>query len=238
MLYFLIPVYNEVDNLELLAKNLINFKYDDEKHFVFVDDCSTDNSVEDIKKHFAGFPLEVITKKENGGPGDSFNKGFEWILSQKPKSKDRIVTLEADNTSDIGILKTMLTISNLDYDLVLASVYAQGGGFVNTSLFRKVLSIIANLFIRNVLDIKVLTMSSFYRVYSPKVLKDIKEKYTTIIEEKGFISMVEVVFKSIKVNAKIIEVPMKLNSDNRVGKSKMKIFSTGISYLKFLLKKK
>ncbi|MGB1316542.1 MAG: glycosyltransferase, partial [Chitinophagales bacterium] len=171
------------------------------------------NSVEDIKKHFAGFPLEVITKKENGGPGDSFNKGFEWILSQKPKSTDRIVTLEADNTSDIGILKTMLTISHLEFDMVLASVYAQGGEFINTGLFRKVLSIVANLFLRNVLDIKVLTMSSFYRVYSPKVLKDIKEKYTTIIEEKGFISMVEVVFKSIKVNAKIIEVPMKLNSD-------------------------
>ncbi|MFT4645008.1 MAG: dolichol-phosphate mannosyltransferase [Planctomycetota bacterium] len=238
MFYFLVPAYNEEANIPLLAKNLIDFKCSDEKTFVFVDDCSSDNTIDTLKTHFAGENLEVITKEVNGGPGDSFNIGFKWIIENSKSDSDKIITLEADNTSDIGILSNMLTISDLGFDLVLASVYAQGGGFVNTSLFRKVLSITANFFIRNILDIKVLTMSSFYRVYSMSVLKNIDEKFDKIIEEEGFISMVEILYKAVKVDAKIIEVPMQLNSKNREGKSKMKIMSTGISYLKFLAKKK
>jgi dolichol-phosphate mannosyltransferase len=238
MFYFLVPAYNEEANIPLLAKNLIDFKCSDEKTFVFVDDCSSDNTIDTLKTHFAGEKLEIITKEVNGGPGDSFNIGFKWILENSKSDSNKIITLEADNTSDIGILSNMLTISDLGFDLVLASVYAQGGGFVNTSLFRKVLSITANFFIRNILDIKVLTMSSFYRVYSMSVLKNIDEKFDKIIEEEGFISMVEILYKAVKVDAKIIEVPMQLNSKNREGKSKMKIMSTGISYLKFLAKKK
>ena len=37
--------------------------------------------------------------------------------------------------------------------------------------------------------------------------------------------MLEILLKSIKLNARIIEVPMILKSDKRVGKSKMKIFN-------------
>ena len=238
MYYFLVPAYNEEANIPLLAKNLIDFNCATEKTFVFVDDCSSDNTVETLKEHFTGQKLEIITKVTNGGPGDSFNIGFNWILANSQSDSDKIITLEADNTSDIGILSNMLSISDLGFDLVLASVYAQGGGFVNTSLFRKILSITANFFIRNILDIKVLTMSSFYRVYSLSVLKNINAKFNEIIEENGFISMVEILYKAVKVGAKIIEVPMQLNSKNREGKSKMKIVSTGISYLKFLMKKK
>lgn len=238
MYYFLVPAYNEEANIPLLAKNLINFECKEEKTFVFVDDCSSDNTVEVLKQHFAGHNLKVITKLINGGPGDSFNIGFNWIIRNSQSESDKIITLEADNTSDIGILSNMLSISDLGFDLVLASVYAQGGGFVNTSLFRKVLSITANFFIRNILDIKILTMSSFYRVYSLSVLKKIDAKFNKIIEEDGFISMVEVLYKAVRVDASMIEVPMELNSKNREGKSKMKIMSTGISYLKFLLKKK
>lgn len=238
MYYFLVPAYNEEANIPLLAKNLIDFKCTEDKTFVFVDDCSSDNTVETLKTHFAGQNLKVIPKLINGGPGDSFNIGFKWILKNSKSDSDKIITLEADNTSDIGILSNMLTISDLGFDLVLASVYAQGGGFVNTSLFRKILSITANFFIRNILDIKILTMSSFYRVYSISVLKNIQAKFNTIIEEDGFISMVEVLYKAVKVDATMIEVPMELNSKNREGKSKMKIVSTGISYLKFLMKNK
>ena len=46
--------------------------------------------------------------------------------------------------------------------------------------------------------------------------------------------MVEILIKAIKLEAKIIEVPMLLNSENRKGKSKMKIFKTILSYLRFL----
>ncbi|MGP8215897.1 MAG: glycosyltransferase family 2 protein [Bacteroidia bacterium] len=236
MIYILIPVFNEAENIPLLAQNLIESLPGEHKYYVFVDDCSTDRTIALIQKHFDGKPLQIITKTANGGPGDSFNKGFDWILSHSTSSSDLVVTMEGDNTSDIGILFTMLTLSRLGFDLILASIYAQGGYFRRTSFLRKSLSALANAIIRLIFDLKVLTLSSFYRIYSVPLLAKIKEKHTVIITEKGYISMVEVLLRAIRVNARIIEVPMILDSSKRKGSSKMKIIKTTKNYIFFLLK--
>ncbi len=235
MLYFLIPVYNEEENIPELAENLLGIIPDERKFFVFVDDGSADRTVEMIRGSFAEDSFHIITKPENKGPGDSFNLGFEYLLGLDLLNDDLIVTIEADNTSDIKILERMVLNARSGYGLVLASPYAQGGGFEETTFFRKVLSFLANTILRFCFDVKVLTLSSFYRVYKPEILRLIKAKYGTIIEEPGFICMVEILIKAIRCKAEIIEVPMKLYSAKRKGKSKMKIFKTGKSYLKFLI---
>jgi len=240
MIYFLIPVFNEEANLESLYKTLTQSLPGREKFFLFVDDCSVDNSVSMLKDLFRAIPqFEVLTKTVNAGPGHSFNMGFEWILSHSENSAhDLVITMEADNTSDIKILSDMIAISGMGYDLVLASVYAQGGGFGSTSLFRKLISFFANILLRFAFGIKVLTLSSFYRVYHLTLLSEIKKKHSTIIEEPGFISMVEILIKAIRLDAKIIEVPVRLFAERRKGKSKMKIANTFLSYVKLLMKAK
>lgn len=238
MLYFLIPVYNEEMNIADLSENLINVLPDEDKFFVFVDDGSKDSTIEVIRSSFPKDTVHIITKPENKGPGDSFNLGFEHLLQMNMTDGDLIVSIEADNTSDVKILERMILNARTGYELVLASPYAQGGGFEDTTLFRKVLSFAANTVLRFCFDVKVLTLSSFYRVYKPEILRAIKAKYGTIIEEPGFICMVEILIKAIRCKAEIIEVPMKLYSAKRKGKSKMKIMKTGRSYLKFLLKRR
>jgi hypothetical protein len=47
--------------------------------------------------------------------------------------------------------------------------------------------------------------------------------------------MIEILLKAIREDAKIIEVPMILKSNVRKGKSKMKIWKTSWSYIKFLI---
>lgn len=239
MLYFVIPTFNEEMNIPELADNLVHAVQEEEKFFVFVDDGSNDRTIEMINSSFPKDSVHIITKAENKGPGDSFNLGFEYLLGRDDLSNaDLIVTIEADNTSDIKILERMLLNARTGYDLALASPYAQGGGFEETTFFRKILSFGANTVLRFFFDVKVLTLSSFYRVYKPEILKVIKAKYGTIIEEQGFICMVEILIKAIRCKAEIIEVPMKLYSARRKGKSKMKIIKTGRSYLKFLLKRR
>jgi dolichol-phosphate mannosyltransferase len=233
--YFLIPVFNEAQNLDALHQGLSRVLPESEKHYVFVDDCSTDGTVARLKQLFPQNTLTVITKEINAGPGDSFNRGFEWILSHSQSEKDCVVTLEGDNTSDLSILPAMHTLSGMGYELVLSSVYAQGGGFEKTSFFRKFISFFANMLFRAFFNIKVLTLSSFYRVYHISMLKRVKTKYPVLIREKGFICMLEILIKSIKVKASIIEVPMTLKSDLRKGKSKMKIMKNTMSYLRFLM---
>ncbi|MBL4716332.1 glycosyltransferase family 2 protein [Sphingobacteriaceae bacterium AH-315-L07] len=234
MLYFLIPLYNEESNLELLHENLTSILAEDEKFYVFSDDGSVDSSVDVIHKLFLNTNFVVLGDDKNHGPGHAFNIGFEWILNHSKDDSDKVITLEADNTSDILILPKMLVISRMGYDLVLASIYAQGGGFDKTSFFRKVISAVANLFLRFYFNIKVLTLSSFYRIYSISILRKIKEKNNILIKETGFISMIEILIKAIRVNATIIEIPMVLYSGKRKGKSKMKILKTTIRYLRFL----
>jgi dolichol-phosphate mannosyltransferase len=238
MLYFVIPVYNEEMNISELAGSLLKVLPDEKKFFVFVDDGSKDRTIEMINGSFPKDSVHIITKAENRGPGDSFNLGFEYLLGLDISNADLIVTIEADNTSDIKILERMILNSRAGFDLVLASPYAQGGGFEETTLFRRILSFAANTVLRFCFDVKVLTLSSFYRVYKPDILKVIKAKYGTIIEESGFICMVEILIKAIRCKAQIIEIPMVLYSEKRKGKSKMKIVKTGFSYLKFLLKKR
>jgi dolichol-phosphate mannosyltransferase len=236
MIFFLIPVYNEALNLPLLADNLNGSLPSQNKFYVFVDDGSTDNSSSIIEQHFQGFSFIILGDGNNHGPGFSFNLGFEWILANSAESNDRIITMEADNTSDIELLYKMVCISDLGYDLVLASVYAQGGGFEKTSFIRKFLSAVANLCFRFLFNINVLTLSSFYRVYTVSIIQNIKKKYPEIIKEKGYISKLEILLKAIRCEAHIIEVPMKLHSSRRIGESKMKIFKNSILYFNFLFR--
>jgi dolichol-phosphate mannosyltransferase len=239
MIYFLIPVYNEIGNLELLCENLRRVLPGYEKYFVFSDDGSSDGSPEKIKQMLEKERHIVLGDGSNHGPGYAFNRGFEWILENAGDlENDLIVSLEADNTSDLNILPVMVKNAEMGFDLVLASVYAQGGGFDKTSFFRRVLSLTANLVLRFAFDLKVLTLSSFYRVYKISIVKKVKERYSVIIKENGFICMIEILFKAVQSNARVIEVPMMLNSLQRKGKSKMKVFRTMMSYVRFLLKKK
>ena len=68
------------------------------------------------------------------------------------------------------------------------------------------------------------------------ILRELKEKHGAIIEEAGFICMLEILLKATKSNASVVELPMLLKSTNRIGKSKMKIFKTSIQYLKFYIR--
>lgn len=175
MIYILIPVYNEEPNIDKLFKNLSNEAFLEDAQYIFVDDCSTDKTVEKIKESFKEKKIKVITKNKNIGPGHSFNLGFDWILDNSKDDNDIVITMEADNTSSINILERMINISMLGYDLVLASPYSQGGGFKDTTLIRKSLSFIANVILRTLFSVKVQTLSSFYRIYKIKLLRNIKK---------------------------------------------------------------
>lgn len=236
MIYIVIPIFNEEQNITNLYNELEGYSFEENHFFVFSDDGSTDNTKLEIERHFPSDKTIVLGDGINRGPGAAFNVGFEWVIQHSKNDSDLVVTIEADCTSDLEILPVMLALNQLKFDLVLASVYAQGGGFDSTGFIRKFISSVANLLYRFVFDIKVQTISSFYRVYSVTLLKKIKSKYGNLIEENGFICMLEILTKAIHCEAKIIEVPMVLKSTKRLGKSKMKIVKTTMDYLKFLLK--
>jgi len=234
MIYFLIPVYNEEKNIPNLFEELKPYLNQEDIRIVFSDDGSKDDSTAVIRQHF---PHAIILGNgKNHGPGFAFNCGFNWILSNSVHEDDIVVTLESDSTSDLQILPEMIAHIKMGADLVLASVYLPKGEIVNANRFRKFISIQANRWFRRFYRIKPKTLTSFYRVCSVRLLKNINQHFTTIISENGFISMLEFLLKASKLNAHIVEVPVTLNRGKRVDESKMKVVRTSLDYLKFIFK--
>lgn len=236
MVIFIIPAYNEEDNIATLLINTAktmsilgnNYK------ILVVNDGSNDKTAEIVKSFAPNLPVELINFTEHRGVGEAFRQGFQLALDQA-KDTDIIVTKEADNTSDLAILNEMLNKIYEGYDLALASCYAPRGGIEKTSRDRIILSRGASFLIRLFFPIKVYTSSSFYRAYKVIFLKKAFESYgSELIKEDGFVCMVELLIKLHRLGAKIVEVPMVLRGDLRKGKSKIKRIKTIFGYFRLI----
>jgi len=236
-LFFIIPVLNESPNIPRLMSNLEELRASLDGQFecriIFVDDGSTDDTSARIMQHSGSLSVEVLTHQSNCGPGAAFGTGFEHLHSVLGQT-DWAVTLEGDNTSRIQTLHQMLVRRLEGFDVVLASPYMYGGGIIQTSLFRIFLSHMANTLIKELLGIRgILTMSSFYRLYSAPVVMRLQQRYgLRIVEASGFECMVELLAKLIRVEATISEVAMPLDGSQRLGKSKMRILRTICGYFR------
>ena len=237
--YFVIPAYNEEENLDFLITNIDKFMhfFGYDYHIFLVNDGSTDNTAivaQNYKND--GIPLTLLNHKENYGPGRAFKTGFGAALNVASDS-DIIVTIEADNTSDLCVLNRMLEQCKRGNDLVLASVYGEGA-IVGAPLHRKIFSHCCNIILQIIFRIKgVNTFTSFFRVYRASMLKEAMDIYKDkLIEEGGFICMLELLVKLHKLGYQITQVPMLLDFRIRMGNSKMKSVRNIKDTLRFIWK--
>lgn len=245
-LFLLIPVLNEAGNLPRLVESLKTLSADVQNmfdvHVLLIDDGSRDGTSEIAERLAteANLHLTVLRHETNKGPGKAFATGF-CHLSSLLQADDLVLSMEGDNTSRIELVKQMLMRRMEGFDVVFASPYMYGGGIINTSAYRIFLSSMANLFIKELLGIHgILTVSSFFRLYRAPALKKLQAIYgEEIIERSGFECMVEMTMKMVNLQLTISEVPMLLDTQARVGRSRMKIMRTIRGYLSlWFLKKK
>lgn len=109
-----IPVYNEEENLSVLIPLVVDVLKPLDKKFeiILVDDGSTDNSFDVIKK-LCGRYIEVrfIRFKENYGQTAAFDAGFRNVLG------DIVVTLDSDLQNDPADIPRLLPYIS-DYDII------------------------------------------------------------------------------------------------------------------------
>jgi dolichol-phosphate mannosyltransferase len=233
MLRIVIPIYNEADNLSELVKGLYLWIEQGDK-IVFVDDGSTDTTQAWFEKNISD-QVVCLRLEKNAGPGAAFDFAFRYLVEHEVDENILVLTLEGDNTSNLNELPLMKQAIAEGYDLVLASVYMQGGKLEKTNFLRMFISQMANLFAKTILGLRFHTLTSFYRIYSLKLLKKIDARYANFCEQKGFICKVELLCKSVACGAKVKEIPTILRSSRRKGKSKMRILPTSFAYLRFIL---
>ena len=238
MIYFLIPVFNEEQNLARLFEETcasMEAIGRPDFSFIFVNDGSTDGSAKLIEA-FEG-DKTLLSHFPNKGVRTTFMEGFEEFL-RIGKQGDILITKEADNTSDNSIIGRMIeSVSEGGYDIALASCYAKGGGLESTTPIRLLLSTSANLLIKFRFNMWGLhTFSSFYRAFRYECLKEAFAKDPRLMSCEGFACVVEMLIKLKRTGFKITEIPMTLRSSERAGESKMPICRTIMEYARISLK--
>jgi dolichol-phosphate mannosyltransferase len=233
---FVIPAYNEAENVPRLFADLESHAWlfcNPETRVFIVDDGSSDETPDLIEGYSGALPVELVRLEQNQGPGAAFRAGFGRALESLPE-EGFVVTLEADTTSDLDALKPMLAEASAGAELVLAS-----WTMVNVSRRRQVLSAGASYVFRRALGIEAHTVSSFFRVYRASVLRRSFEHYgAALMRERGFACKAELLANMARLGAKIAEVPVDLDSDRRVGKSKMPVFKTTVAYFRMLARQR
>jgi dolichol-phosphate mannosyltransferase len=228
---FVIPAYNEAENIPNLLADLAPRVRDLGARVIFVDDGSSDGTSEVIEAHSDGLPIAVVRHTVNRGLGTAINSGLRAALGES-HDDDAIVTLEADNTSDLNDLPRMLESFAAGSDVVLASVYAPGGRILGVAPWRLAASrAVSNVFRYTGGLQQIHTLSSLYRVYRAGTLRRAAETYGyLLVREPGFAANVELLLKLYNAGANVTEVPTVNDWSRRLGVSKMSLRPTVLAY--------
>ena len=109
MLSVVIPLYNEEDNIAPLQEELASALAGRDYELVLVDDCSTDKTLERIKR---GPGVRVIEFEKNAGQSAAMYVGINAARG------DTIVLLDGDRQNDPADIPRMLAKLEEGYDLV------------------------------------------------------------------------------------------------------------------------
>jgi len=235
MLVFVVPLYNEAENLPRL---LTDFEarpalFEHGGCLILVDDGSTDTTATLATSYRGPVPVQLVRLDYNQGPGAAFRAGFDEALRIVPDD-GFVITLEGDTTSDLDALPTMLEEATNGADVVLASSELH-----NISGLRRFLSMMAGKVIRLMLGIQARTISSFFRAYRASTLRIAVERHgDNLIREEGFACKAELLAKLAAQGARVAEVPVVLDGSRRIGKSRMPIMRTIVAYWRLILRER
>jgi dolichol-phosphate mannosyltransferase len=227
-LSIVIPCYNEVDNIQKLKAELLpvveNLAKDYQVEIVFVDDGSTDGTLDAIQQQLRGEQMANVTPvyrqhERNKGLGAALKTGFSAVTG------DLIVTTDSDGTYKFSNIPTLL--AEIDgADIVTASPYHPQGEVVGVPGYRLILSKGSSMIYRILVDRHIHTYTCLFRAYKREVIDKIK------FESDGFLAGTELMVKAMLKGYRVKEYPAALYR-RAFGTSKAKIMRTINAHLKF-----
>ena len=133
----MLPAYNEEKDLPALL-NRIQHALEKWANYqvVVVDDGSADRTAQIVRDAAMQMPVELIQHPQNMGLGAAMRTG----LKAAAQSSDVVITLDADNSQDPELIKTMVQRLDEGFDVVIASRFQPGAQEIGVPLFRVFLS--------------------------------------------------------------------------------------------------
>ncbi|MDF1879759.1 polyprenol monophosphomannose synthase [Sulfurimonas sp. MAG313] len=215
-----IPTYNEIENIEIILEKVFSLSLN--LDILVVDDNSPDLThakvQELIDNKTYNSSLNLIIRQNKEGLGKAYIEGFKWCLAQE---YTYIIEMDADLSHDPKYIPSFL--ENIkDNDLVIGSRYVKGGGVVNWSMFRKLISFGGSAYSRIILGISIKDVTGGFKCFKYEVLKSIN---LDNIMSAGYAFQIEMNYRTLLKGFKVKEVPI-VFEDRVLGKSKMskKIF--------------
>lgn len=196
-----LPTYNArntiiqtLNSILLEAKNSL---------IIVVDDNSPDKTAQIVENNFSKKNrIKLIIRNEKGGRGSAVIRGFQEGL--KFPTIKYFIEMDADFAHDP---KDILKLVNKakKYDVVVASRYLLHSHIIKWSLKRRVISRLANLWIRFMLGIPLTDNTNGFRCYNRRVLESLN--FNTF-SSKGFIVLTEISNQIYKNKFSFGEIPI------------------------------
>lgn len=122
----IVPVFNSLPYLEDLCESLSRQEYQGRKWVVFVDDGSSDGSVELLEEiQIEGFAKTVLAQRHRG-LSFARNRGLAWIAEAKPDFSGYVMFLDSDDFLSRNALQAVcweMKQNNLDQLFFGANVF-------------------------------------------------------------------------------------------------------------------
>ena len=210
-----IPTYNEIENIELLLRDIISLQRDFD--ILVVDDNSPDGTAAEVEKLIKEYPdtLFLLKRTSKLGLGTAYIAGFKWALK---KQYNFIFEMDADfshNPKDLLRLYSACETEN--FDMAIGSRYVTGVNVVNWPMNRVLLSWGASKYVRWITGMKIDDTTAGFICYKREVLEAIN---LDAIKFVGYAFQIEMKFKTYLSKFKIKEVPV-IFTDRTKGTSKM-----------------
>ncbi|MFH1317235.1 MAG: polyprenol monophosphomannose synthase [Candidatus Woesearchaeota archaeon] len=208
--FVIVPTYNESENIQNLLNELIQLDIE----IVVVDDNSPDGTSGLVQKmQKKSKKIHLITRTTERGRGTAGIAGFKYALS---KGADVVGEMDADYSHNPKYIPDLLEKIK-ECDIVLGSRLVKGGKDIGRPLLRRIITILANLYIQIILGIKARDCNSGYRFFKREVLESIElDKMVS----QGPSIVQEMLYKTHLKGFKICEVPIHF-VERELGKSKL-----------------
>jgi glycosyltransferase involved in cell wall biosynthesis len=166
-LSIVVPVYNEVDNLEAMLEELSGVLRAEPRSFevIVVDDGSRDGTTELLTKLAADRPwLRAIFFRRNFGQTAAFDAGF------RAAAGDVVATIDGDLQNDPRDIPAMIAKLDEGYDMVAGWRRKRSDAMI----LRKIPSRIANWMIRKITGTRIHDLGCSLRLYRREVTEELR----------------------------------------------------------------
>jgi dolichol-phosphate mannosyltransferase len=236
--YVIIPAYNEGPNLGAVLQQLQQLAATESLAVVVVNDGSRDNTLEEAESFRPLLDLQIVNHPVNLGVPMTFYDGLVAAAS-RAEPGDCIFIIEGDGTSDLNILPEMARRIHAGDDVVVASRYIRGGGYLNFPWQRTWGSYAVNAILSVFFHVQGITdYTIFYRAYRAQVVQQALESNGVgFVATKSFAANLEVLLRVLPYSNRCSEVPLLYDYGLKKSQSKMNPLKTLREYQGLIVKR-